>query len=184
MLTTRRCLAGLIVISTGALCACYPDLQEQEIQASAPVEKINLRGSRIIVCPDDDHEWSELVKLDLFAGFEPGMTFDAARERVGPPDATGTNLYGPYYEYRRPGGRVVVAWEEHRSGGDAYTDWRLHAYPDEQDPAALFHAEIVHHLEGRLEGRKELTIMHTEKYGPALWTVLKDGRVTSVTWYQ
>lgn len=164
------------------LLGCYEPTEEKLVKGSPPIHKIHYRGSRIVVFPSV--HWKELVDTNLFDGFSPGMTFEDVLKEVGPPDKTGKGIWGPYYLYQRPTGRVTVSYEEIGSGtaGTNYASWRLRALPDQGSPKDLLSPTLRRQLESDFQQRTELVIINPEGDSPSVEIVFDENRPTTILW--
>lgn len=162
------------------LLACRSDTQWKEIAGEPPVGKVVLFGNRVIVSPAARVSWKELVKLEVFDGFTPGITIEEAKRKFGEPTATATNHYGPYSVYRRPGANLHVAWEEHRSGKDAYKVWTLRAYLDAATSADILHPSVAKYIEPGVE--KAEVIVLDSSGEPAVDIRIRNGKPDTITW--
>lgn len=177
--STISCVwASLSVLLISLSCAKAPE--RRELPGDPPVGKVILFHNRITVSAAPQANWKELVKLDIFDGFRPGITIEEAKREVGMPSDLARNHYGPYSVYRQPGGLLHVAWEEHRSGEDAYKVWTLRAYPDAVSSTDMLHPSVSKHIEPEAE-RLQVIILGSDDE-PAVDISIKRGRVESLTW--
>lgn len=164
--------------------SCYPDYQQKEVKAELPLQKVISFGPRLIVYPAVDIELSQLVKMELLNGFQPGLTFEQAKEQLGKPDKVSSDRLGPYYAYYRSGGQVEVAWEEHRSGSNSYHTWTVRARPKNEQVAGFFHPSLVRYIDEAQDTypQIEVTIMSSDHDNPALRARIERELVTFLTW--
>jgi len=159
---------------------CSPDLHEETVKGPPPLKSVSFLGPEVTVDLATGADWKSLVDLSAFEGFQPGMTHETAREFVGPPD----EVEGTKHIYHRTAGDVVVAKVVDYSGGDKFETWQLRASPVRNQVSEIFHSSILKVLEGRLDGQRDLVILHPQKYGPALSADIRDGQVESLIWYR
>lgn len=160
--------------------ACRKDTHEREFAGDPPVGKVIQFGRRIVVSAAPQASWKDLANLEIFNGFWPGITIEEAKREFGKPAEVARNHYGPYSVYRRSGGTLHVAWEEHRSGKDAYKTWTLRAYPDATTSAGILHPSISKYIEPGKE-RVEVVIMNSGDE-PAIDITVRWGKVETMTW--
>jgi len=112
------------------------------------------------------------------------MDFLDAAKAVGVPDKKGRRLWGPYYEYQRPGGTVEVSFEEVGSGltGAVHSSWRLTAYPDKSNVNELIDPVLIGILKRDLQEHTELVVMKPNGAYPVLSVEIDKGRVESILW--
>jgi len=172
----------VLLLAFACAYSCYPPIEERVDYGPPPIPKIEYFGPEVAVY--SDVEWPELIHTDLLRGFRPGMNFLDAVKAVGLPDKRGQGLWGPYYEYRRPGGRVELSFEEVGSGltGATYTSWRLRAYPDSGDINELIDPVLRGRLSRDFQKRTELAIMKPKGAYPVLSIEIAEGRVESIDW--
>lgn len=172
----------MLLLALGFLSGCYEPVEEVVVRGSNPIPRIVYFGPEIEVYPTI--EWPALIHTELFHGFRPGMNFLDAVKSVGLPERRGRGPWGPFYEYQRPGGRVVVSFEEVGSGtaGAVYASWKLRAYPDAGALNELIDPVLRLRLNRDFRERTELVIMKPNGEYPALSMVVAKNRVESIVW--
>lgn len=136
-----------VCVFTGAFCVGIGGrIEMKETRADPPLAKM-----RVTVHDGQTHEifatlasgfsLEKAVDLRIFDGFDPRMTLDAARSRVGPPTGEWNDLFCgqaiPFYE--RPQGRVSLCRYQ-TSGEDA---WATVGYPRQCHQDHLFHDQRI-----------------------------------------
>lgn len=149
-----------------------------------PVARVvdHLQYGDLVIYPDPAALWTKLVDLSIFEGFWPDMTGEDAVRAFGPADDFRDQRGEKFWTYRRPGGRVIVAY---KSMGSLFGGWwwRLAAELDPPvPPAELLHSSIVGELPDETDQRYTVTIMNNDRddRAPAAWIYIEDGRVVRI----
>jgi len=147
-----------------------------------PIARVvdHLEYGDLVFYPEPTSQWTELIDLRIFEGFWPDMTGEDVVRALGPADEYREQDSGEkFWTYRRPGGRVIVAY---KSMGSLFGGWwwRLEAELDPpQPPAELLHPSIVQELPDESDHRYTVTIMNNEAddSAPAAWAYVEDGQI-------
>lgn len=157
--------------------------EERTVEASPPLEKVHYFASRVTFYLHADAHVDELVRMDIFDGFSPGISIEEAVSRVGQPNETGENNFGPFYTFERPAGKIVLSFEKHDSWpSDSPGRWYLNAHPEGWTQQDAFATPILGHLAASQEGQQEVVIMRPDGRGPAVRVFLTGNKVDSMYW--
>jgi hypothetical protein len=173
----RACLPLLVLLA-----GCSDSAWEvREVRAEPPLARVTYAGPSLSVYPAAGVDWKSLIDLP-FEALRPGMTFDEARARLGPPDVTSRNSMGPYIAYRRPWGSLQVGHERQSSGDASYEFWSLRAYPVHSTAKDFLHPSILKYLDPQAE-RTEVFLTRNEE--TVLQVILLRGlQIQSINWFK
>ncbi len=87
----------------------------------------------------------DVVAADLFEGFLPSITHDEAIQEFGEPMVIRREWHNVLFYYPVPLGTVEIAREHKRPSG-VLIEWKLRAYPRNQDPGALLNPSIAKYV--------------------------------------
>jgi hypothetical protein len=129
--------------------------------------------------PADNADWRQLVDMDIFKGFRPGMSFRDAQNRIGPPDFKGTGPSGPYWIYRRSSGDVRLSHEEM---GSIFLRrwWVLEGIPCPSSPDDIFHKNVAKEIP--VDEFPMTIVIMNNKHHPGAFVEIKKGRVVNIHW--
>lgn len=175
----------LVLLGLFGLLSCAGgDIASREIQGRPPVARITIvdtatDGRRIGIHLEADVEWRSLVSLDSFKGFQPAMSHEEARDKVGRPDEVEDSAF----VYKRPGGRVVITQVVDRSGNEVFKQWQTRFYPTKAQLEDFLSPTLTNQLDSLLRGRSVLVLFHPSEYTPLLRFRTEHSKVKSVIWY-
>ena len=142
---------SIIALTVVMLSACRPSLCpeakhiDDDYRGPCVAKVERQEGARqITVSPHPLCPWPRLVDLGIFKGFKPGMTFEEARQVLGPPDAEVERGGERLWRYQQPYATVQIGHEDQGSGIiPFYYWWTLRAFPKDPSLEAFFNIEVV-----------------------------------------
>lgn len=178
-LSTLKHLLWLLIFTSLFLVACRePAAQNEHEREALPVPTATSSGT-IFVETRPDQECLSLLTPRLFEGLKPRMTAEEASAVLGPPARQHIDDEGQkFFEWTRPGGRIVMSYEKSVSFGTAWT-WKVRGYPAGD---ALIENVLPSHVASqvsRSSGFVEVLILNPNGTS-CLQVIVKRGRVDRI----
>lgn len=123
--------------------------------------------------------YEDILDMQIFEGFHPGMTPEQAVAKFGPPEKIDKSEDELTCTYATRAGSAVIVRKKEHSGGAAWMN-RLRVYPDNKSPLSFLPASIVENLS---PNTSYTSVVFLNKDGsPGVEVVLEMGQINYIEW--